>query len=111
MLFLAGPTIWRHHDMKKHLKKRYLQLISLKGEPHVIAFGFAIGVFIGVTPIIPFHTIMIVLLCILFKKNITAGYLGSWFISNPLTIPVLYVTQYRLGKFILGGSHPHFLVL
>ena len=87
---------------KKHLQEKYLQFISLKGEPHAIAFGSAIGVFVGITPTIPFHTALILLLCFLLKKNITAGCLGSWAISNPLTIPLFYITQYRLGKYLLG---------
>jgi uncharacterized protein len=95
-------------NLKKHLKKCYLQLISLKGEPRTIALGLAIGVFIGVTPTIPFHTVLIVIVCILFKKNITAGYLGSWLVSNPLTIPFFYVSQYRLGKCLLGKGYPRF---
>jgi uncharacterized protein (DUF2062 family) len=96
--------------LSHHAKKWYRQLISLKGKPRDLAFGLAIGVFIGVTPTIPFHTLLIVLLCFLLKKNITAGYLGSWLISNPLTIPFLYVTQYRLGKYLLGDGYPRCLV-
>ncbi len=91
--------------LKRHLREKYMQFISLKGEPHAIAFGSAIGVFIGITPTIPFHTALILLLCFLLKKNMTAGYLGSWAISNPLTIPFLYVTQYRLGKYLLGDGY------
>ncbi len=89
---------------KNHLNKGYTKLISLKGEPESLAFGLAIGVFVGVTPTIPLHTALIVLVCLLLKKNITAGLLGSWLISNPLTIPLFYVTQYRLGKFMLGNA-------
>jgi uncharacterized protein (DUF2062 family) len=93
---------------KKRLKGCYEQLVSLKGDPNAIAAGLAIGIFIGVTPTIPFHTILIVLLCILLKKNITAGYLGTWLISNPLTIPFFYISQYRLGKYLLGSGYPRF---
>ncbi len=95
-------------NLKKRLKEYYEQLISLKGEPDAIAAGLAIGVFIGVTPTIPFHTVLIVLFCVLLKKNITAGYLGSWLISNPLTIPLFYISQYRLGKYLLGSGYPRF---
>jgi len=97
--------------VKNRLKTWYESLISLKGEPRAIAFGLAIGVFIGVTPTIPFHTILIVLLCFLLKKNIIAAYLGSWIISNPLTIPFLYFSQYRLGEYLLGSSYSGFLAL
>jgi uncharacterized protein (DUF2062 family) len=92
-------------NLGKRLNTWYKQLISLKGEPGAIADGLAIGVFIGVTPTIPLHTILIILICFLFKKNITAGYLGSWIISNPLTIPFFYVAEYRLGKCLLGNFY------
>ena len=45
---------------------------------------------VGVTPTIPLHTALIVLIGILFRQNIAAGYLGSWLISNPLTIPITW---------------------
>lgn len=93
-------------NLKSYALKWYRQLISLKGDPHSIAYGMAIGVFIGVTPTIPFHTALIILLCFVLKKNITAAYLGSWLISNPLTIPFLYTTQYSLGKYLLGNGYP-----
>jgi uncharacterized protein (DUF2062 family) len=96
--------------LSRHAKKWYERLISLKGRPRDLAFGLAIGVFIGVTPTIPFHTLLIVLLCFMLKKNLTAAYLGSWMISNPLTIPFLYMTQYRLGKYLLGNGYPRCMV-
>lgn len=92
-------------NLGKRLNTWYKQLISLKGEPDTIAAGLAVGVFIGVTPTTPFHTILTILICFLFKKNITAGYLGSWIISNPLTIPFFYVAEHRLGKCLLGNSY------
>jgi uncharacterized protein (DUF2062 family) len=93
-------------NLGKHAKKWYRQLISLNGKPQDLALGLTIGVFIGVTPTIPFHTLLIVVFCFLLKKNITAAYLGSWMISNPVTIPFFYVTQYRLGKYVLGSGYP-----
>lgn len=64
------------------------------------------GVFVGVTPTIPLHTAIIVVLAFLFRLNITAAYLGSWVISNPVTIPILYASQYELGRILLGMHHP-----
>jgi uncharacterized protein len=85
----------------KSVHRFYQQFISLKGDPEAIAAGLAIGVFVGVTPTIPFHTAIIVLVSLLLKQNLTAAYLGSWFISNPVTIPFLYLSQYQLGRFLL----------
>ena len=94
--------------LKKRFRIFYERFISLKGEPAQIAAGLAIGVFVGVTPTIPFHTAIILLLGLLFRQNITAAYLGSWLISNPLTIPLFYLSQYELGRFLLGMERCRF---
>ena len=94
--------------LKKRIATFYEKFISLQGEPARIAAGIALGVFVGVTPTIPFHTIIIVLVSLLFRQNLTAGYLGSWAISNPLTIPLFYAVQYELGRFLLGMERCRF---
>ena len=91
-------------NLKKRYKNIYDQFISLKGKPESIAFGTAIGVFIGVTPTIPFHTIMIVAFTFLFRQNFTTAFLGATVMSNPFTIPFFYVSQYHLGKYLLGNG-------
>jgi uncharacterized protein (TIGR03546 family) len=95
--------------MKKNnisrFKAFYERFISLKGEPKTIAIGMAMGVFIGVTPTIPFHTALIVVLCLIFRQNIASAILGSWIISNPLTIPFFYVSEYKLGRYLWGSDH------
>jgi len=93
-------------NLKRRYRDIYDRFISLKGKPEKIALGTAVGVFIGVTPTIPFHTIMIIVLTLLFKQNFTTAFLGATTISNPLTIPFLYVSQYHLGKYILGDGCP-----
>lgn len=88
--------------MKQRIRQFYDQFISLKGEPRNIAMGLAVGVFIGVTPTIPFHTALIIFIGFFFRNNFTSAYLGSWLISNPITIPVFYLSQYELGRILLG---------
>lgn len=85
-----------------YIQTFYARFVSLKGEPRAIAAGMALGVFVGVTPTIPFHTVIIVALGLLCRLNLTAAYLGSWIISNPLTIPLLYYSEYQLGRRLLG---------
>ena len=96
--------------LKKPLRKFYEKFISLKGGPTHIAVGLAIGVFVGTTPTIPLHTAVIVLIGLVFRQNITAAYLGSWLISNPLTIPFLYLSQYELGRVLLGIERHRFVL-
>jgi uncharacterized protein len=88
--------------LKRNIKVFYDSFISLKGEPKNIAMGLAIGVFVGVTPTIPFHTAIIIFAGLLFRNNLTSAYLGSWLISNPITIPLFYLSQYELGRLLLG---------
>lgn len=90
--------------MRRKIDRFYHEFISSRGEPEAIAMGIAIGVFVGVTPTIPFHTVLLVFIAFLFRQNITAALLGSWLISNPFTIPIFYISQYALGRYILGGN-------
>lgn len=94
--------------VRKRIRTFYERCISLKGDPGSIAAALAIGVFVGVTPTIPFHTAIIVTIGLLFRMNITAAYLGSWLISNPVTIPLLYLSQYELGRILLGMEASRF---
>ncbi|MFB3924792.1 MAG: DUF2062 domain-containing protein [Syntrophales bacterium] len=95
--------------IKRKTRNFYHQFICLKGEPGKIAMGMAIGVFVGVTPTIPFHTVLIMVLIFIFRQNLTAALLGAW-ITNPVTMPVFYLVEYEIGRFFLGWDQ-HRLVL
>ena len=77
------------------------QLKELREKPHEISLGIAIGVFIGITPTIPFHMVLAVFLALLLRASKLAAILGVW-VANPLTIPIFYYASYRLGRFVLG---------
>lgn len=88
----------------------YNRFLSLTGKPEEIARAMALGVFIGVTPTIPLHTALVMVSCLIFRQNITAAMLGATIISNPLTIPFLYLAAYELGVLVLGlGANPFVL--
>lgn len=74
----------------------FLKLLRLKGSPHSIALGGAIGVFIGLTPTIPLHTVIILVLTLLTRTSFIAGLTTSILVSNPLT----YVPHYYLALVI-----------
>lgn len=78
---------------------------NLNGEPHYVAMGMAIGVFVGITPTIPFHTILAVLIAFICRGSKPAAMVGVWF-SNPFTIPFFYFASYKAGHFVLGKSMP-----
>ena len=90
-------------DWKRLLRYWMLRIKRMRGDPHKVSLGIAIGVFISITPTIPFHTFIAVSLAYLFRGNKLAAALGVW-VSNPLTIPLFYYGSYKLGVKILGTS-------
>ncbi len=86
----------------QHFITRFKQL---NGDPHYVALGMAIGVFISVTPTIPFHTVIALALAFILRGSKAAAAIGVWF-SNPITIPLFYKGSYDLGISILGNSAP-----
>ena len=82
------------------LKYHWLQIRRLKGDPKKLALGLAIGIFVGLTPTLPFHTFMILALAPLFRASLLAAYLGIW-ISNPLTWVPQYLLSYEVGQYLL----------
>jgi uncharacterized protein (DUF2062 family) len=80
----------------------YLRLMRLKAQPEEIAGGLAIGVFVGMTPTVPLHTVLAVSIAFLLKKSKLAAAAGVW-ISNPLFLPLVYLLDYKVGQIIIGG--------
>ncbi|MGV1098779.1 DUF2062 domain-containing protein [Thiovibrio sp. JS02] len=81
----------------------YLKVLRLQGDPHSLALGVAIGLFVGVTPTLPLHTVLIIGLAGLLRGNIIAGLIASVVISNPLTMLPQYYFSWRIGSLLLPG--------
>ncbi|NNF98910.1 MAG: DUF2062 domain-containing protein [Desulfobacteraceae bacterium] len=92
-------------SLKIRLRFFLKRVRRLNGDPHYIATGLAIGVFVAVTPTIPFHTVIALALAIIFKGSKPAAVIGVWF-SNPVTIPMFYIGSYKLGSLFLGNNMP-----
>jgi len=92
-----------------NLKQKTAQFIEnvkqLNGDPHYIATGMSIGVFIGITPTFPFHSILALALAYILRASKAAAAIGVW-IGNPLTMPFIYLGSYKTGALILGTSIP-----
>jgi len=78
---------------------------ELQGDPHYIALGMAIGLFVALTPTIPLRTSLAILLAFVFKASIPAAIIGTWF-GNPLTVPFVYIGTYKIGMMALGHTSP-----
>lgn len=80
----------------------YLKFVRLKGEPAEIARGVGLGLFIGITPTIPLHTVLILFATLVSRSSKIAGLLASVAISNPLTIPPTYYFSWKVGAWLTG---------
>jgi uncharacterized protein (DUF2062 family) len=82
-------------------KKAYERFLKIRGTPREIALGFALGLFVGMTPFMGVQMAIAVFFAVLLKWNKLSSAAGVW-ISNPLTAPVLYPITYYVGAKMVG---------
>ena len=92
-------------SLKQKVRKFVSEAKHLKGDPTYVAKGMAIGVFIGITPTIPLHTVLAVVLAFMFRASKPAAIIGVW-VANPLTIPFFYIASYQIGTCLYKISTP-----
>jgi uncharacterized protein (DUF2062 family) len=81
---------------------------ALAGEtaPRALAAGFAVGVFFSFTPLLSLHTVLALLVALIFRFSKIAAVAGVW-VNNPYTMPFVFYGCLRLGEWMLGsGVHP-----
>ena len=83
------------------LYKAYKRFLKIRGQPREIALGFALGLFVGMSPFIGLHTVIAVPLAALFKWNKLSSAISVWF-TNAATAPIIYSITYLVGAKILG---------
>ncbi len=86
---------------KRFFRYYYLRFTRLQGDPEEIARGIALGVFIGITPTIPLHTILILAIALLLRAGKIAGVLASYVVSNPFTFFFQYYFSWKIGTWLL----------
>jgi uncharacterized protein len=67
------------------------------------AKGVAFGLFCGLIPG-PLQIVATTVLCAIFRGNVIAGVVASFY-TNPLTIIPLYVVAFHIGDAVLPGVH------
>jgi uncharacterized protein (TIGR03546 family) len=91
--------------LRRLLRYHWLKFLRLQEDPRKLAWGMALGVFIGITPTIPFHTVATLSLAALLRVSPVTAFLGIQ-IGNPLTAPALYLAAYKVGQFLLYRGQP-----
>ncbi len=91
--------------LSRTLRYHWLKFRRLQDDPKKLAGGMALGVFIGVTPTVPFHTVAALSLAAILRVSPVTAFLGIQ-ICNPLTIPPFYLAAYKVGRLLLHGGKP-----
>jgi uncharacterized protein (TIGR03546 family) len=87
--------------LKRFLIFLYYRIVRLRGTPEYIARGFALGVFIGMTPTMGFQMAIAAFIATLLKQNIIATALSVW-VTNAFTFIPIYTFNYAVGRWVLS---------
>lgn len=83
------------------LRDKILILFSIRDTPHRISLAFSLGVFIGMSPFLGIHTVLGILVALVFRLNKLATLAGVY-ITNPWTIVPIYTFSTWIGAKCLG---------
>ena len=79
------------------------QVLHLQESPQRTALAFAIGVFIGFSPLYGLHTVMVFFCAWALRLNLLALMAGA-FLNNPWTVVPILGATYWVGALLLGRS-------
>jgi uncharacterized protein (DUF2062 family) len=91
--------------LKRTIRYQWLKFKRLQGDPRKLAWGMALGVFVGLTPTVPFHSVTVLALAPILGISPVTAYIGIW-IMNPVTIAPLYLLAYKVGEYLVFRSAP-----
>lgn len=78
---------------------KFFKALNSDSSPWQLAFGFALGMVMGLTPTLGLHTLILLFVVLFFRVNVT-GFLVSWAIFSVLTIPFSLLLS-DLGEILL----------
>jgi uncharacterized protein (DUF2062 family) len=99
----AGVVAW----LREHVVAQRSRLMNINDTPHSVAFGTAIGMFFGFTPLFGVKTLLSILVAWLFKSNKVAAAIGVTLHDLILpAMPAILIWEYRMGMWVLHGTMP-----
>ncbi len=100
---LIEPSINKRPRSKIGRFFRYwlIRLIRLRGHPHEIARGLAVGMFSGFFPWFGLQIVIAIFLAVIARGNKIAAAAATW-VSNPVTSIPIFAFNYQVGLWVLG---------
>jgi len=87
----------------RRFRERVTAVLHLDGSPSRLAASIAVGVFIGTTPFFFLHTLLAIIVALVFRLNMVATITGAW-INLPWFAPFVYAFCLELGEAVLSGN-------
>ena len=100
MLKQLRAVIWPERGFRRLFSYLFQRIIRLPGTPASIASGFASGVAASFTPFLGLHFILAGALAMLFRGNVLASAIGTFF-GNPWTFILIWLADYEVGLGII----------
>ncbi len=86
-------------SLLKRILKKLVDIVRQKDTPHRIALGMALGIFVGILPLMGIQMTVVALIALPLRGNLKAAVAGVW-ISNPITFLPMYWGYYKFGLLI-----------
>ena len=84
-----------------------MTLLAIADTPHSVAFGSAIGIFFGFTPLYPLKTLLSIAVAWILRCNkIAAAVAVTVHDVLIFAMPAVYFAEYKLGCWVLQRSAP-----
>ena len=93
-------AVWPERGFRRLFSYLFQRIIRLPGTPASIASGFASGVAASFTPFLGLHFILAGALAMLFRGNVLASAIGTFF-GNPWTFILIWFADYEIGLAII----------
>ncbi len=93
-------VLWPARGFRRLFSYLFQRIIRLPGTPASIAVGFASGVAASFTPFLGFHFIIGGALAMLFRGNVLASAIGTFF-GNPWTFILIWLADYEIGVSVI----------
>ena len=93
-------VLWPTRGFRRLFSYLFQRIIRLPGTPASIAIGFASGVAASFTPFLGFHFIIGGALAMLFRGNVLASAIGTFF-GNPWTFILIWLADYEIGLSVI----------
>lgn len=85
-----------------NLRLLWRRILRESGTPEAIGRGVAVGIIVGMTPIIGLQMTVAALMAWAVRGNPVAAILPVW-LTNPFTIPPVFWVEYQVGVFFMSS--------